>query len=69
MPEDPLTDERWLTTAEVAMRYRTVPGTVRYWRHIGYGPKGVKVGKKVLYPEGQIRQFDAELAEKLRASA
>jgi hypothetical protein len=50
------------TTAEVAERYRTVPGTVRYWRHIGYGPKGVKVGRRVLYSEAELLRFDAELA-------
>lgn len=38
-----------LTTEEFAEMARTVPGTVRYWRHIGYGPRGVKRGRRVLY--------------------
>jgi hypothetical protein len=42
-------EDRYLTTAEVAERYRTVPGTVRYWRHSGTGPRGTKIGRKVLY--------------------
>jgi DNA-binding transcriptional MerR regulator len=50
-----------LTTAEVAERYRTAEATVRYWRHIGYGPKGVKVGRRVLYPVAEIERFDASL--------
>jgi DNA-binding transcriptional MerR regulator len=53
---------QYLTTAEVAARYRTAPGTVRYWRHIGYGPKGVKVGRRVLYAESEVRRFDEQLA-------
>lgn len=51
----------YFTTAEVAARYRTVPGTVRYWRHIGYGPKGAKVGRRYLYPASSIHEFDQQL--------
>jgi hypothetical protein len=54
----------YLTTAEVAARYRTAPSTVRYWRHIGYGPKGTKVGRRFLYPEIAVRDFDEELLAK-----
>lgn len=56
--------EPFLTTEDVAARYRTVAGTVRYWRHIGYGPRGTKVGRRYLYPETEIRRFDAELLAK-----
>ncbi|WP_238011568.1 helix-turn-helix domain-containing protein [Dactylosporangium sp. AC04546] len=51
-----------MTTAEMAAHYRTVPGTVRYWRHIGYGPRGIKVGRKILYPIEEIERFDIVLA-------
>jgi hypothetical protein len=51
----------YLTTAEVAAHYRTAPSTVRYWRHIGYGPKGAKVGRRFLYPATAINNFDEEL--------
>lgn len=54
----------YFTTAEVADRYRTATSTVRFWRHIGYGPKGTKVGRRVLYPEAEVRKFDAEVAAK-----
>jgi hypothetical protein len=33
---------RLLTTEEVAARFRTSPATVRYWRHIGIGPPGLR---------------------------
>jgi DNA-binding transcriptional MerR regulator len=51
-------DDRYLTTVELADMYRTTPSTIRYWRHTGYGPQGVKVGKRVLYAESEIRRWD-----------
>ncbi|MFJ5893828.1 helix-turn-helix domain-containing protein [Streptomyces californicus] len=53
----------YLTTAEVAARYRTAASTVRYWRHIGYGPKGVKVGRRILYSPAEIARFERALAD------
>ncbi|MGY4642805.1 helix-turn-helix domain-containing protein [Cellulomonas sp. URHB0016] len=38
-----------MTTAEVAEQLHTPVETVRYWRHIGKGPKSFKVGRRVLY--------------------
>lgn len=55
--------DRYLTTSEVAQRYRTAESTVRYWRHIGYGPKGMKVGRRVLYSEAELVRFEQRLAE------
>jgi DNA-binding transcriptional MerR regulator len=40
---------RYMTTAEVAATARTPIETVRYWRHVGKGPKSFKVGRRVLY--------------------
>lgn len=50
------------TTEEVAARYRKSPATIRYWRHIKYGPRGVRAGTRVLYPRAEIERFDHELA-------
>jgi DNA-binding transcriptional MerR regulator len=55
--------DRYLTTAEVAQRYRTADSTVRYWRHIGYGPKGVRIGRRVLYSEAELARFEQRLAK------
>jgi hypothetical protein len=55
--------DRYLTTAEVAQRYRAAESTVRYWRHVGYGPRGVKVGRRVLYLESELARFDQRLRE------
>jgi hypothetical protein len=54
-------EPEYLTLPEVAKHYRTTEGTVRYWRHIGYGPRGVKLGTRVLYPRAEIGRFDREL--------
>jgi len=56
-----------MTTGEVADHYRTVPGTVRYWRHIGYGPRGMTVGRKILYPIEEIERFDLVLARQAKS--
>lgn len=55
--------DHYLTTAEVAERYRTAESTVRYWRHIGYGPKGVKIGRRVLYSQAELTRFERHLAK------
>ncbi len=56
--------ERLLTTEEVANYFRTAPGTVRYWRHIGKGPRSFKVGRRVLYRESDVQAWaDAALAD------
>jgi len=49
--------EQLLTTNEVAELYRTSPATIRYWRHIGYGPNGRKVGRRVLYERSEVESF------------
>ena len=61
-------EEEYLTTDEVAARYRTVASVVRYWRHSGFGPGWVKVGKRVLYPKDQIRAFDRQLREQSKTA-
>jgi DNA-binding transcriptional MerR regulator len=62
---------RNLTTAEVGERFRTPTETVRYWRHIGYGPPSFKIGRRVLYNETDVDAFEAQLraADNQTASA
>lgn len=59
----------YLTTAEVAARYRTAESTVRYWRTLQpvYGPRGARVGKRVLYPIAEIERFDQVIAAEAEA--
>lgn len=49
--------EKYLTTEEVAEIARTAPSTVRYWRHVGKGPVGVKRGRRVLYAESVVAKW------------
>jgi predicted Zn-dependent protease with MMP-like domain len=51
---------QYLTTEEVAERYRTVASTVRYWKHTGYIPGAVKRGRRTLYPVAVLDAWDAE---------
>lgn len=53
--------EAYLTTSEVAERFRTVESTVRFWRMKGFGPKSVKVGRKLLFPIAEVDGFEAAL--------
>jgi excisionase family DNA binding protein len=58
---------RYLTTAELAERLRTSPETIRYWRHIGRGPKSWKPGRLVLYAVEDVEAWEA--AERAAAGA
>ncbi len=43
-----------LTTDEVADMLRVPVSTVRYWRHTGTGPKGFRLGTRVLYARADV---------------
>ncbi|WP_295700438.1 helix-turn-helix domain-containing protein [Lapillicoccus sp.] len=51
---------RYLTTEEVALTLRTPLETVRYWRHVGKGPKSFKLGRRVLYAIEDVEAFVQE---------
>ena len=48
---------KYLTTEEVAELCRTSPETVRYWKHVGKGPKSFKLGRRVLYAADDVEAF------------
>ena len=50
----------YMTTAEVAERFRRPEATVRWWRYIGYGPESIKVGRSALYPVEAVEAFEAQ---------
>jgi DNA-binding transcriptional MerR regulator len=54
---------RYLTTEEVGEALRTPVETLRYWRHIGKGPRSFKVGRRVLYDVEDVEAFIAEARE------
>lgn len=52
-----MAEPTYMTSAEFAELARTSPETVRYWRHIGRGPRGFKVGRRVLYVAEEVRSW------------
>lgn len=48
---------KYMTTEEVADLLRTTPETVRYWRHVGKGPKSFKAARRVLYDIDDVQGF------------
>jgi excisionase family DNA binding protein len=61
-------DQRLLTVDEVAELCRTSPATVRYWRHMGSGPKSFRLGRRVLFREDDVRSWiEAEMHAQLGA--
>lgn len=59
-----------LTTAEAAELLHVPVATMRYWRHLGTGPKSFRLGpKKVMYRRSDVEgwlmeQINAERDEK-----
>ena len=52
---------RLLTSAEVADVIRVPHATLRYWRHVGIGPKSFKMGpRRVLYREEDVLAWVAD---------
>jgi excisionase family DNA binding protein len=49
-----------MTTAEVAELLRSPSETVRFWRHVGRGPKYFKLGRRVLYAREDVEQWIAD---------
>jgi hypothetical protein len=41
--------EEMLTLQEACTFLRTPEGTLRYWRHLGSGPRSFKIGRQVRY--------------------
>lgn len=54
-------DAGWLRTAELARLWPIPESTWRYWRHRGFGPPSVKVGRHVLYRQVDVEAWLSEL--------
>lgn len=50
-------DDPLMTTAEVGLAYRRPEGTIRQWRHKGYGPRGFRVGGLVMYRSSEVARW------------
>jgi hypothetical protein len=39
---------------------RTPVATLRYWRHLGVGPAGFRIGRRVIYRRGDVDRWLSE---------
>ncbi|MCW3040109.1 MAG: Transcriptional regulator, MerR family [Solirubrobacterales bacterium] len=46
-----------LTIAEAAQLLRAPVATLRYWRHLGTGPRSFRLGRRVLYRRDDLHTF------------
>lgn len=53
-------DDDLMTTAEVSARLYRPQGTLRQWRHRGYGPKYFLLGGVAMYRRSSVEAFLAE---------
>jgi hypothetical protein len=49
-----------MTLAETAAYLRTPVATLRYWRHLGDGPAGFRLGRRVLYRRVDVDRWVSE---------
>jgi predicted DNA-binding transcriptional regulator AlpA len=49
-----------MTLAETAAYLRTPVATLRYWRHLGEGPAGFRLGRRVVYRRADVDRWIAE---------
>jgi predicted DNA-binding transcriptional regulator AlpA len=54
-------EDPWLTSADLAKRYKTQQPTIRQWRFQRTGPRGVKIGRKVLYRLSEVQRWERAL--------
>jgi excisionase family DNA binding protein len=54
-PADPLPD--LLTITEAAALLRAPVATLRYWRHLGTGPRSFRLGRRVLYRRDDLQSW------------
>jgi predicted DNA-binding transcriptional regulator AlpA len=43
-----------IKTADFAEKVGRPSATIRYWRHIRFGPRGVTIGRIVYYDEAEV---------------
>ena len=53
----PISATDLMTLAETAAYLRTPVATLRYWRHLGEGPAGFRLGRRVVYRRGDVDRW------------
>ncbi|MEU7037992.1 helix-turn-helix domain-containing protein [Streptomyces sp. NPDC046237] len=52
-----MTPQQVVTTRELAALLRKTPAAIKTMRHRGKGPRGFRVGRKVLYPAAEVEAW------------
>jgi len=64
MPQDvPNSTSDLLTLTEAAAFLRAPVATLRYWQHLGIGPEGFRLGRRLLYRREDLDRWVAEQRE------
>lgn len=53
----PPAPDELLTLTEVAAIVRAPIATLRYWRHLGTGPRSFRLGRRVVYRSTDVRAW------------
>ncbi len=56
-PQQPTDTHDLLTITEAADLLRAPVATLRYWRHLGTGPRSFRLGRRVLYRADDLREW------------
>lgn len=59
-------DSPYLTIDDLAERYQVPVATIRYWRHLGTGPKAMKIGRFVRYKIDDVLAWERQLQAQAR---
>src|SRR3712207_1551690 len=57
MSDPPAREPELLTITEAAEVLRTPVATLRYWRHLGTGPRSFRLGRRVLYRRDDLQAW------------
>ena len=57
MSDHPAREPELLTITEAAELLRAPVATLRYWRHLGTGPRSFRLGRRVLYRSDDLRNW------------
>jgi hypothetical protein len=53
-------EEKHITQAELARRWRLSPRTLERWRWLGKGPAYLKIGGRIVYRKEDVAEFEIQ---------
>jgi excisionase family DNA binding protein len=56
-PNTPHAGDELMSIKEVAALLRVPEATLRYWRHLGTGPRGFRIGRSVRYWRTEVLRW------------